>query len=995
MPCKPDTTGVGKQVFFGRLSITPLTKTTMSNFSYNREHLVTFSNFSAADMTVIHQRRRAYNQLGFAYQLAFTRLLNRFPMQAPLEIHSEIVAFVSAQMGIQEQELQLYQHRQATISEHQELIRQYLNLRLFNKAITETEAFIYQQSFSSEQTSALMARVREYLKNQRILEPALDTLKRIIQTQREAARLEIYSRIHQILPVSTGQQLEHLLQTGKNTYSELHVLKQPPGLPSPAAFNKLDAKLKVIQATGILDLDMTWLNNNFQRSLARYARQGTLSRLRRLREERRHAVLVCFLLQLHQDTFDAMVQMYDKLINKIHNRAERDVDVYLKQRRRQIRSSLGHYQKVLTVLLDKTVQSEAIRSSIYDQVDLPSLEQDYAEIQGLSNSKHQHTFDRVIARHSYLRQFAPALLDQLCFQVESGNPVANSLMEAVQVLQQMNEDKRHKLPDDAPVDFIPKKWRTQVIPDEGAPDKPAWECALLTLVRDQIKSGNLSVQHSKRYATLDTFFMPESQWAQQRESFFARAGLPSDPEKVAAYLTQRLNRAYDQFLEDLPTNHYARIENEAWKITADPNEKLEKGTDDQVKPLKRWLGQHIRTIKLPDLLIEVDNELQFSRHFITATETPDAQQVCEILAAIMAHASEIGTYTMAQIIEGISYHRLKQISDWQLHEDNQRSALAVIVNAISQLDISQAWGDGTTSSSDGQRFTLRRKVLSQSYSHTFNDFAIEFYSFVADNYAPFFSVPHECSDRDAPFVLDGLLYNESDLEIEEHYTDTHGFTDINFTAFTLLGKRFIPRIKALHKYAIFRIDPERDYGALTSLVDKKDRNLNLDWIVEQWDRMGHFYASLENGHVTASTALRRLNGFTGKNHFYRANRELGRLLRTEHTLSFMSDPALRQRNRRGLLKGEQIHALARDVKMGKRGRVNTRDWLEQRHSCSCLTLVMACIIYWQAKEINRVLQEYTPDDSIDLSMVKHISPIAWENIIMYGDYILNREKVKV
>ncbi|MEQ1546989.1 hypothetical protein, partial [Methyloglobulus sp.] len=32
----------------------------------------------------------------------------------------------------------------------------------------------------------------------------------------------------------------------------------------------------------------------------------------------------------------------------------------------------------------------------------------------------------------------------------------------------------------------------------------------------------------------------------------------------------------------------------------------------------------------------------------------------------MAHASEIGTYTMAQIIDDISYHRLKQISDWQL-----------------------------------------------------------------------------------------------------------------------------------------------------------------------------------------------------------------------------------------------------------------------------------------------------------------------------------------
>lgn len=82
--------------------------------------------------------------------------------------------------------------------------------------------------------------------------------------------------------------------------------------------------------------------------------------------------------------------------------------------------------------------------------------------------------------------------------------------------------------------------------------------------------------------------------------------------------------------------------------------------------------------------------------------------------------------------------------------------------------------------------------------------------------------------------------------------------------------------------------------------------------------------------------------------------------------------------------------------MGKRGRINKRDWLEQRHSSSCLTLVMACIIYWQAREINRVIQEHIPDnDSIDLSLLKHISPIAREGIILYGDCILNRDKVKV
>jgi TnpA family transposase len=133
--------------------------------------------------------------------------------------------------------------------------------------------------------------------------------------------------------------------------------------------------------------------------------------------------------------------------------------------------------------------------------------------------------------------------------------------------------------------------------------------------------------------------------------------------------------------------------------------------------------------------------------------------------------------------------------------------------------------------------------------------------------------------------------------------------------------------------------------------------------------------------------------FSGKNHFYRVNREFGRLIRTEYTLNFMSDPNMRKRNRRGLLKGEQIHALARDLKYGHRGRLHNRDWLQQKNSCSSLTLVIACIIYWQAKEIHRVIQAHTPPEHIDLALLSNISPVSWENVILYGEYILNRNRV--
>ena len=123
--------------------------------------------------------------------------------------------------------------------------------------------------------------------------------------------------------------------------------------------------------------------------------------------------------------------------------------------------------------------------------------------------------------------------------------------------------------------------------------------------------------------------------------------------------------------------------------------------------------------------------------------------------------------------------------------------------------------------------------------------------------------------------------------------------------------------------------------------------------------------------------MKRLNGFTGKNHFYRANRELGRIFKTDHILHYMSDNTIRSRTRRGLLKNEQLHALARDLNYGKRGRISSRDIQEQRNSCSFLTLILACIVYWQAKEINLVILDCDPvGNGIDIQLIEHISPIA-------------------
>ena len=521
---------------------------------------------------------------------------------------------------------------------------------------------------------------------------------------------------------------------------------------------------------------------------------------------------------------------------------------------------------------------------------------------------------------------------------------------------------------------------------------------MLTALRDEIKRGNIWVHGSKRFGKMSDLFMPDAAWERIRRSFFEKAGLPTDPDEAVVHLKNRIDQCYDHFLGALPRNaHITVAEDGQWRFTSDPAEHLSPQDDQHLAELTTWLDSCLRRIRLPDLLIEADNALHFTRHFLPEKQSErTVEDICQVVATIMAYGSNLGPHTIARLTNGVTYAQIKRIADWQLHEDVLRAALADVVNAISKLDTAKVWGEARTSSSDGQRFLFPRKSVKRTYSHRLGDYALEFYSFIADTYAPFYSVPIECTERDAAYVLDGLLYHEADLDIEEHYTDTHGYTEVNFAAFAMLGKRFCPRIRGLSKQRIYRIDQARDYGPLQSMLKRRDRQIHLNWIGEHWDRIGQFFASMATGHTTASMALKRIVSFGPKNHFYRATRELGRLFKTEFILEYLMQPALRRRVRQGLLKSEELNALARRVHYGKLGRADGRDFRRQMSTASCLLLILACIVYWQITEIERVLGSAESEEleQLQTDLLSHISPIAWENVLLYGQYVLRRELVQ-
>lgn len=105
----------------------------MKILSYSHHQLQTAAKLTTKDIQEIQQRRRAHNRLGFAYQLAFIRLANRFPVQQPFELDEELLTFVSLQLDLPTQLIETYAQRQSMLSEHQEQIRIYLDLRRFGE----------------------------------------------------------------------------------------------------------------------------------------------------------------------------------------------------------------------------------------------------------------------------------------------------------------------------------------------------------------------------------------------------------------------------------------------------------------------------------------------------------------------------------------------------------------------------------------------------------------------------------------------------------------------------------------------------------------------------------------------------------------------------------------------------------------------------------------------------------------------------------------------
>ena len=194
----------------------------------------------------------------------------------------------------------------------------------------------------------------------------------------------------------------------------------------------------------------------------------------------------------------------------------------------------------------------------------------------------------------------------------------------------------------------------------------------------------------------------------------------------------------------------------------------------------------------------------------------------------------------------------------------------MLVDYHHDLDISQRWGLGTLSSSDGQRFPITGRSRKARTIRRYFGYhrGVTFYTWTSDQFSLYGSKAIASTVRDATYVLDEILANETELPILEHTTDTSGYTEIVFALFDLLGLTFTPRIKDLTDQQLYRT-ANVELEDLPHVRARLSKRANIHLCLELWDEFLRLAGSLKLGWVTASLAIQRIQASPRKSQLAR------------------------------------------------------------------------------------------------------------------------------
>lgn len=716
------------------------------------------------DLGNIQERRRPENRLGFALQLCALRYPGR--ALAPGEvIPHEVLSFIGAQLGIPADALISYATRRQTRQQHMEALREIYGYRTFTgRGARDLRDWLSDQAEDARSNEDLaqrfVARCRETL----TILPAVSTIDRLCADALVDAERRIETRIAEKLDAGARERLDGLLieMLAGNISRFIWLRKFEVGNNSAAA-NRLLDRLEFLRR---LNLDPQVLAGIPPHRIARLRRQGEryfTDGLRDISSDRRWAILAVCAVEWEAAIADAVVETHDRIVGKTWREAKRLHDERIADSKAAVTDTLRAFTALGASLLEARNDGVPLEIAVAKSAEWHRLDQLVATGAQLSNTLADEPLAHVGQGYHRFRRYASRMLR--CLKLKAA-AVAQPLIAAAMEIGEM------RVSTPAADSFLrpSSKWHRHLrAQDRG--DNRLWEVAVLFHLRDAFRSGDVWLDHSRRYGDLKQVLVPMTT-AQAN----AKLVVPFDPQDWLADRKMRLADALKRLARAARngTIPHGSIEDGTLRI-----DRLMADVPDSAEELILDLYRRMPPVRITDILLQVDAALGFTDAFTHLRTGVRCGDRIGLLNVLLAEGLNLGLRKMAEATNTHDYWQLSRLARWHVESEAMNQALATVVAAQGKLPMSRFWGMGITASSDGQFFPSARQgeAMNMVNAKYGTDPGLKAYTHISDQFAPFASQTIPATVSEAPYILDGLLMNEVGRQIREQYADTAGFTD--------------------------------------------------------------------------------------------------------------------------------------------------------------------------------------------------------------------------
>ena len=362
------------------------------------------------------------------------------------------------------------------------------------------------------------ALVDEY-RRQQVLLPTLNNIERICAEAMTRANRRIYAALTGSLTDVHREHLDALLRLRDNSNTTLlGWLRQSPARPNSRHMLEHIERLRTLQALNLPNGIERQIHQNRLLKIAREGGQMTPADLAKFEPQRRYATLVAVAVEGTATVTDEIIDLHDRITGKMFNAAKHKHQEQFQGSGKAINDKVRLYGRVGQALIEAKRLGADPFAAIESVLPWEAFASSVSEAQKLAQPEDFDFLHRIGESYATLRRYAPEFLEVLKLRAA---PAAEGVLEAIGVLRGMNAENARKVPVDAPIDFINKRWEKLVFTEDGV-DRRYYELCAMSELKNALRSGDVWVEGSRQVPQLHP-----ARWAATLKGSHASTLVPS------------------------------------------------------------------------------------------------------------------------------------------------------------------------------------------------------------------------------------------------------------------------------------------------------------------------------------------------------------------------------------------------------------------------------------------------------------------------------------